>query len=212
MSRWKIIFFKINKEDEAIFKYMAGETVATCGFAHCFDAGDSSQTIDLYMADKTIERFTCHKSIFSLNKEPNNPQLQNERVKVEEMSLQLSNIETIDIQNKYNEKLESICSACCSTLKKYNASDRLVSTFIYPFFELPDVKDIYSATEIHSAQAIVLILRSVLDKEDPLYLKLEKVNSRIINPTRLLFTLSSCANSLQNQGNFAALCEAFNNL
>jgi len=178
------MFFKVNKEDNT-FKTLSGEYVGTCGIANCFHLGDSSgrMIVDLYIADKSFKYFVCHKSIFTLDIQ--NYKNSKESIKIEEMDYSIANIDIKDIPMKYNVEIEKTCKACCATQKKYNKTDRILSCYLYPLYEPNDVMDIYSCKEMHSAQAIILILKTIMNEDDDLYNKIRKINSKTINPTKL---------------------------
>lgn len=76
------------------------------------------------------------------------------------------------------------CVACVSARKDYNFYDYRL-TCLVPFYSPKPDLDLFSATSLHSAQALVLILRCCLDPGSHLGRLLQGVNSRSLTPHSL---------------------------
>lgn len=81
-------------------------------------------------------------------------------------------------------KVYNLCRACNSTKKEYNSFDRVCSALV-PFYLPKDDQSVFEVNEMHSAQAVVLILRSCLSPDHPMRRVLDGVNSRGVTPDSL---------------------------
>lgn len=72
-------------------------------------------------------------------------------------------------------KIRATCEACAITRKPFNMRD--VFLMLLPFRD-PEEISLFEAETLNNTQAIILILRECLNKENPLRMGLEGLNSR----------------------------------
>jgi hypothetical protein len=82
------------------------------------------------------------------------------------------------------DRIYRMCRGCVSVNKDYNNVDRMLTALV-PFYQPPDDKNIFDVESLHSAQAVVLILRECLDKCNVVRERIYGLNSRIIYPEAL---------------------------
>ena len=83
------------------------------------------------------------------------------------------------------DELYRICKACDACVKSkipYNTSDMFFSQIP---LRNPTDRDIYTCKTLFCSQAMVLVLRSCLDKDHDLQAPLANVNSRTVTPSHL---------------------------
>ena len=85
-------------------------------------------------------------------------------------------------------RISMACEACVESKIPYNTSDMVLCTMP---LRNPTERDLYSSKSLFCSQAIVLLLRSCLDKDNKLQEPLAFVNSRTVTPTRLYEILKS---------------------
>jgi len=83
-----------------------------------------------------------------------------------------------------SQKIYNLCRACYSVRKDYNVIDRVLSAVV-PFYAPVDNVDIYESSSLHSAQAVVLILRPCLRSDHAVAQRLVTMNSRTTTPDKL---------------------------
>ena len=87
-------------------------------------------------------------------------------------------------------RVHETCEACCKIKRGYNYSDKALSVLLLAPILADDV-DIFTATTLHNAQAVLLILRCALDPGNALRGPLMALNSRAVYSTQLYRALSS---------------------
>ena len=88
----------------------------------------------------------------------------------------------IDVSEDELYLISKTCEACANCRIPYNTSDMVLS--ILPMRN-PSEPTISTCTSLFCSQAMVLILRSCLRKENPLFDHVSAVNSRTVTPTQL---------------------------
>ena len=82
------------------------------------------------------------------------------------------------------EKIYNVCRACHSTKKGYNTIDRVCSAVV-PFYHPADKRNVFDVECLHSAQAIILILRECIGHDHPVMCRIYGLNSRSHTPEML---------------------------
>jgi hypothetical protein len=83
-------------------------------------------------------------------------------------------------------RISKACEACVESKIPYNTTDMILCTMP---LRNPTERDLYASKSLFCSQAIVLLLRSCLDRENKLQDTLAFVNSRTVTPTHLYETL-----------------------
>jgi hypothetical protein len=155
-----------------------GRSVVTCGFLFvCKDeAAGSKPRLDMFYSDSVHSVFQCEKSF----------RVRGEEHRIENYAVDFSAVQVCLVSKEKDVvlKLYNLCCACHSTKKGYNLVDRVCST-VLPFYHPKDEMDIFSVDEMHSSQAVVLILRACLPSAHPLLVRLGHLNSRTVTPDAL---------------------------
>ena len=94
----------------------------------------------------------------------------------------------IDATREERMRVSQACEACIISKKAYNTKDMILS--ILPLRN-PKEKSLYETASLFCSQAMILILRSCLDPENPLQTILWSVNSRTTTPSQLYTLLES---------------------
>jgi len=163
-------------------------SVLTCGFLIDFKkvsmdklkphalSSDFLPRPHVFYADNAFGSFMC-LSHFSMARY----RCMLEGYKIDQHNVQVVNVTT---DPGIADRIYRVCCACNSLKKGYNQLDRLALAFV-PFYNPADDKEIYDVEEMHSAQAVILILRSCLAEDHPLRAKISGVNSRVMTPEGL---------------------------
>ncbi len=88
----------------------------------------------------------------------------------------------LDVTLEELRKISETCEACAESKIQYNTRDMVLS--ILPLRK-PTEKDLFQAGPLFCSQAIILILRTCLDPENPLQSILSTINSRTTTPSQL---------------------------
>lgn len=94
----------------------------------------------------------------------------------------------VDVTQEELRKVSELCEACAQSKKPYNTKDMVLCTLP---LRSPREKDIFEAESLFCSQAMILILRSCLDKEHPLQTILSNTHSRTTTPSQLYTLLHS---------------------
>lgn len=94
----------------------------------------------------------------------------------------------VDVTSEELRKISELCEACVNSKKPYNTRDMVLCTLP---LRKPREKSIFEAESLFCSQAMILILRSCLDREHPLQTILSKVHSRTTTPSQLYLELKS---------------------
>ena len=153
------------------FPHKSTKHIVTCGFLFVKREGDEHE---LFFAHARRDSFQ-HNPLFR----PRALQT------IEGYEIDNSELQVIFITNVEEDmvKVYSLCYACSLSRKKFNYTDRYMSHFL--LYMPKDDKDIYEAEKVHSAQAIVLIMRACFGCEHPVVERVNGVNSRLVSPTSL---------------------------
>ena len=84
------------------------------------------------------------------------------------------------------DRLLKTCRACVQAKKRYNYRDVLLCNVP---FRNPVDRTIFEAPTLHDAQAVILVLRECLDKDNPLLGVVGTLNSRTTMPSALFTCL-----------------------
>jgi hypothetical protein len=88
----------------------------------------------------------------------------------------------LDITPEELRKISETCEACAESKIQYNTRDMVLS--ILPLRK-PMEKDLFQAGPLFCSQAIILILRTCLDPDNPLQSILSTIHSRTTTPSQL---------------------------
>jgi len=78
--------------------------------------------------------------------------------------------------------LYNICIGCAMVKKSFNMYDRF-NVFAIPFYQPKDDENLYGVESMHTAQAVVLILKAGLPASgSPLKDRINELNSKITTP------------------------------
>lgn len=174
-SKAFVIFLSTDDSYKSYFDYCGREFV-TCGILFRLLDSDTNVHFQYFYADSLTGRFSAI---------PNFTSSETNKI-VEDYNINWSNIQGLCITSDSNtiEIIYRLCRACHSTLKGYNQFDR-VCTVVVPFYNPKDSKSIFDVDSLHSAQAVVLILKECLPKSHLLMSRLHAVNSRSVTPDAL---------------------------
>ena len=94
----------------------------------------------------------------------------------------------LEVQTSADEsrRVWNTCEVCALTKVPYNLHDMVLS--VVPL-RAPAEKTIFDSRTLYCSQAMILILRSSLEKVHPLQDALAAINSRVASPTQLFHTL-----------------------
>lgn len=93
----------------------------------------------------------------------------------------------LPLSSEEAERISSTCEACVKSKIPYNTRDMVFSQVP---FRHPTEEDIFHAHTLFCSQALVLVLRSCLDKDHVLQANLATVNSRTVSPSQVFSILS----------------------
>lgn len=173
-----IVFFTPDKAKQTVGEalFCMGRSVITCGLLFSIvDFESKTHGMEIFYADK----INMCLSWYTFNMNAPCMIIDNYDVNMEDIQGILVSDET-----ELSQKIYNVCRACYSVRKDYNVFDRVLSAVV-PFYAPVDDADIYDASSLHSAQAVVLILRSVLDANHAIRQRLQNLNSRTTTPERL---------------------------
>lgn len=88
----------------------------------------------------------------------------------------------IPVTPEESKRISQTCEACVLSKIPYNTSDMILSQLP---LRNPTECDIFHTGTLFCSQAVVLVLRSCLDKTHPLQDQLNTINSRVISPTQI---------------------------
>jgi len=165
---------------------------------------DSCEEGLIYIMDSTFESYVY--------KSKSDPEAYHNYERVSFAQKHLTFVQIKNVSSEEIERISKICNACCNLKIKYNYKDRFMSAFTNP----PDNTDIYNTQYLHSAQAVLLIIREGLDPHSHnnnnnnnsqtssssiIKKRLKEINSRATYPTLLHRELTAAiaeAGDLQN--------------
>ena len=153
-----------------------GRDVLSCGLLfHLLEETDRRK-FELFMADTSARSFKWYDHFYI---PPTHVVLDGYKVSRDSVQglLISDDAETVD-------RIYRVCRGCHEVSKDYNNMDRLLTAFV-PFYQPPDDTTIFTAKSLHSAQAIILILKECLAKDSAVKGRIEGLNSRIATPQSL---------------------------
>lgn len=159
-----------------------GRKFVTCGllFHHSYDPKDRTKfKIELFYA--SVERcFKWHDNFYFYEG----------KARVDGYLVSSDNlmVQFVTSENDMMDKVYRLCRALPASIQDFNSRDRIMSSII-PFYTPPDVKDIFNVECLHSAQAVILILRECLTNSNPIKERVRGLNSRTATPDSLVDAL-----------------------
>lgn len=173
-----IVFFSPDKAKLSLADAMfcMGRSVVTCGLLFAvIDHESNKHEMEIFCAEK-INMCLCW---YRFNMNESSMVLDNYHVNMNEIQGIL-----VSDNADLSQKIYNLCIACYSVHKDYNVMDRALCSVV-PFYAPVDDVDIYEASSLHSAQAVVLILRSCLDSNHDIRQRILTMNSRTTTPEKL---------------------------
>lgn len=168
-----------------------GREVVTCGLLfHRKPTPEGKLNAELFLSETNANSFVRHDNFAVREDRP---------LTLDSYKIDTSAVYSVMVTDARDEvdMIYKLCAGCCEVKKPFNISDRF-STFAMPFYQPRDDKDLYSVKEMHSAQAVVLILRAGLSgSSSPVRERVSGLNSRVMTPQSLRDVLVGMPGSYQ---------------